>query len=184
MAVSDEYNEAAQQFRTAAERYCAIVDAEASFDKTEFLLQVYRVLPDIVAEAVRLPEIMTDDNDEDGDINLGITAQDVPVKKEIDEWAKLYESLKKKFGDSNLYWQVFDPTKIEEPIYGSLADDIADIYGDLKKGLVLVEQGTEAAGEIIWKWRFGFYSHWGHHALDALRTLHELLNDKLTGLEE
>jgi hypothetical protein len=28
------------------------------------------------------------------------------------------------------------------------------------------------AEDIIWEWRLGFSSHWGKHAIDALRTIH------------
>jgi hypothetical protein len=183
MAVSDSYEEIAQRFAAVALRYCAIVDAAENYNKTEFLLQIYRALPDIIAEAVRLPEIEFDEGDEDDGLGPGAAAKDEPAKKDSGEWARLFESLKEKLGDANLYWHIFNPTKIEEPIYGSLADDIADIYGDLRKGLVLTKQGGKMAEEAIWEWRFGFYSHWGHHALSALRTLHEVLNDRLVGLE-
>ena len=72
--------------------------------------------------------------------------------------------------DWDLYWQVFDPTKDSEAIYGSLADDIADIYRDLKEGLDDIHLAR--AEDIIWEWRLGFSSHWGKHAIDALRTIH------------
>jgi hypothetical protein len=34
--------------------------------------------------------------------------------------------------------------------------------------------------DILWKWRLGFYSHWGKHAIDALRTIHFLLENTLS----
>ena len=46
--------------------------------------------------------------------------------------------LKGKLGDWDLYHQVFDPTQDDE---ASLADDIADIYSDLKEGLAFVQAG-------------------------------------------
>lgn len=76
--------------------------------------------------------------------------------------------------------QVFDPTKDREAIYGSLADDIADIYRDLKEGLVLHHSGLASPNDILWDWRLGFYSHWGKHSMDALRTIHFLLEPTLS----
>jgi len=70
---------------------------------------------------------------------------------------------------------VFDPTKDSEAISGSLADDIADIYRDLKKGLELKETYPRQPEAAIWQWRFGFYSHWGKHAMDALLAIHSRL---------
>jgi len=40
------------------------------------------------------------------------------------------------------YWEVFDPTEKEQPVFGSLAIDIAEIYLDLKDALRLLENGT------------------------------------------
>lgn len=86
----------------------------------------------------------------------------------------------RKLGDWDLYWQVFDPTKDNKAIYGTLADDIADIYRDLKQGLILKEAHQAPPEDIIGDWRLGFYSHWGKHAIDALRTIHFLLAETLS----
>jgi len=67
---------------------------------------------------------------------------------------------------------VFDPTKDSEAIFGSLADDIRDIYRDLKKGLELKKTYPSQPEAAIGEWRFGFYSHWGKHAIDALLAMH------------
>ena len=42
---------------------------------------------------------------------------------------------------------------------------------------VLAEGAPE--GDVVWEWRFGFYSHWGRHATEALRALHARLADRL-----
>jgi len=83
----------------------------------------------------------------------------------------------------NYYNEVFDPTEDNEVIKGSLADDIAGIYCDLKEGIDLKESDKVLPEDIIFEWRCGFYNHWGKHAIDALWTLHFRLNDTLTGLE-
>ena len=41
------------------------------------------------------------------------------------------------FGKKNYYWEIFDPYIKDEPINGSLSDDILDIYRDLQKGISL-----------------------------------------------
>jgi hypothetical protein len=42
------------------------------------------------------------------------------------------------------------------PVVASLADDIADIYRDLKKGFALLGSRDGA----VWEWRHGFEHHW------------------------
>jgi hypothetical protein len=59
-------------------------------------------------------------------------------------------------------------------MHGTLADDLADIYRDLKKGLELKSR-SEPPETIIWGWRVLFYSHWGTHAIEALHVIHSRL---------
>lgn len=68
------------------------------------------------------------------------------------------------------YWEVFDPYEDAEPVAKALADDVLDIYRDVRRGLWFWEKGEMA--DAVWEWRFSFESHWGNHAVDALRALH------------
>ena len=68
------------------------------------------------------------------------------------------------------YWEVFDPTQKEEPIHCSVAQDLADIYMDLRDALTLRASGMPA-DDIYFQWRLDFHSHWSHHAGNALRVL-------------
>ncbi len=180
MAVENDYEGVATRFGVIARRYCAIVEAAATIGKTEFLLELYRILPELVLEAIRLPDIDSDAAEEDDPKNVPPILQRPAMSD--GEWGLLYGLLKEKFGDSTLYWTVFDPLKNDEAIPGSLADDVADVYRDLLEGVSLIDKYV-ANTEAIWEWRFGFHSHWGDHAISALRTIHWLLRDKFTGLE-
>jgi hypothetical protein len=86
--------------------------------------------------------------------------------------------LKEKLGEWDQYNQVFDPTQDADAVHGSLADDLADIYRDLKEGLVLKETKLRQPEDLIWEWRFAFHSHWGKHAMDALLTIHFRLQQR------
>ena len=92
-----------------------------------------------------------------------------------DEWSQLYRSLQQTLGDWDIYWMVFDPTKDREAITGSVSDDLADIYRDVREGVVRLQSEASFANEVIWEWRQSYYSHWGQHALNALYTIHSLL---------
>jgi len=54
---------------------------------------------------------------------------------------------------------------------GSLADDLTDIYCELKHGLKLMRVEP---GKALDDWRSGYHLHWGQHLLDAERHLYEL----------
>jgi hypothetical protein len=75
------------------------------------------------------------------------------------------------------YAQVLDPLTIppKEPVIGSLADDIADIYADVVGGLREYEADRKA--QALWEWGFNLRSHWGQHATDAISALHHWLAD-------
>jgi hypothetical protein len=171
MATPDEIAEIADRFSAVARLFCSVVDSASSLDKTELLTTLYPILPALISEAISLPDVSRDDDDElqekskRGSLRIdGLSEQ---------EWGELYNFLKEKLGDWDLYHQVFDPTEDSEAILGSLADDMADIYRDLKNGLVFRETHQGLPDEdAIWTWRLLFYSHWGQHALDALLTIH------------
>lgn len=136
MNIQDNYAGAVNHFGPIAEQYCSLVDSQSALDKSEFLLQIYRMLPELIAEARRLPLVSFDD-DENEEQEASIRKIRAEKKMKQQEWGQLYDSLKEKLGDRNLYWMVFDPRTDNEAIHGSLADDIADIYRDLKDGVVL-----------------------------------------------
>ena len=89
-------------------------------------------------------------------------------------WKTLFDRLQAVLGNNDYYWTA-DP--LEEPkmqLGGSLADDLADIYLEMKINLNLLAEGA-SENEIVWDWRFGFWNHWGAHAVEALRVIHAQL---------
>lgn len=86
-----------------------------------------------------------------------------------EDWMLIY----KRFGALSFnYYSSFDnPAKIEEESnLADLADDLADIYRDLKAGLELYQSGH--VDEALWEWNNDFNIHWGRHATGALNALH------------
>lgn len=56
---------------------------------------------------------------------------------------------------------------LEEPdvVSGDLSSDLAEICQDIQDGLEHYEAGNAAAA--IWEWRFGYFTHWGRHLINA-----------------
>lgn len=90
-----------------------------------------------------------------------------------EEWGAVFAAAGRLPAES--YGAVFDPLLVppEEPVVGSLSDDIADIYRDVVSGLREYEAGRRASA--IWEWGFGLRHHWGDHATGAIRALHAWL---------
>lgn len=76
----------------------------------------------------------------------------------------------------DVYWEMFDPYELTEPVAGSLSDDVRDIYADLMRGLWLYDQPDVRWQAAVWEWRFNMAIHWGSHAVDALRALQSAMN--------
>lgn len=75
----------------------------------------------------------------------------------------------------DFYCEVLHPLAIppEEPVTGSISDDIIDIYRHVMTGLLAYRQGLLA--EARFEWAFNFAIHWGEHATGAIRALHAWL---------
>jgi hypothetical protein len=88
----------------------------------------------------------------------------------------IYTRLQEKFGEDAFYWPTasFVAGGHGGLIGGSLADDLDDIYGEVKYGLDLLA-ASESESEAVWNWRFSFWNHWGNHALKALWMIHNHL---------
>jgi len=77
------------------------------------------------------------------------------------------------FEGLDVYWEVYEPlvqvADSDAVVAGSLSEDILDIYMDVARGLAYLEAGLVA--DAVWHWRFTRETHWGDHAVDALRAL-------------
>jgi hypothetical protein len=73
------------------------------------------------------------------------------------------------------YYSEVDPLIVpsSDNLTGDVADDLADIWSDLKVGLMLHQAGNEKEAGHEWRWRFDV--HWGQHAVSALHALHSWL---------
>ena len=152
----------ASRFSQAARQFTALIESRRSDSPAAWLASVHTQLAELYAAAVALPQVEPDTEAANG--------------REIshDQWTKLFKELGALLGRWNLYWDVYDPydQATHDPVAGSLADDLADIYRDVRDGLSLEEtDGASHPNDVLWRWRFDFESHWAAHASGALRAL-------------
>jgi hypothetical protein len=96
-------------FYQSAVYYCSLIE---NFDNKKLKILLLSLL-DLYSKALHLPEV------EPGQDRLKDIAISAPQIN---------------FGEYDHYWEVFNPYVFEEPVGGSLTDDILDIYKDIKKG--------------------------------------------------
>lgn len=70
------------------------------------------------------------------------------------------------------YWEIYDPYISDEPICGSLSEDINSIYNDIRMGILFYDAGCPK--DAMWEWKWCFENHWKYHAVDAIRALNSL----------
>lgn len=147
-------DDATARFASAARGYCLWAESPPGAGETD-MLTARRHLASLIALALDLPDTASGAN------NTGTIS---PAA-----WRSIFQ----RFGELpvNYYNNSVDPLHAcgAEPSLGDLADDLADIWRDLKGGLVLFDEGHVTAAAFTW--REGYIFHWGRHAASALYIL-------------
>jgi len=137
--------------------YCRLIESSGQ-GPAQWLAQVAALLPRLHAAVLSL-----NPDDAQGD--------DEPLAADLDARFELYTHLRGLLGDRDGYWLEFDRIGEHRAMTGSLADDLTDIYCELKHGLRVQELHPRLAARV---WSQGFSSHWGQHLIDAERHLSSL----------
>jgi hypothetical protein len=150
---------AAEAAIEAARVYCGVVERRDHLDLDAFLVAVHEASATLYRATMVLPEIEP-------------SSTEYPRLWSHEEWARLYGELKVKLGRLDRYREIFDPYEddSEEPVIGSLADSIADVYGEALRATRIANSG--ALTDAAWELQFHGEVHWGHHALDVMRAIH------------
>lgn len=137
-----------------AKRYCALIEA-ASRGQGQWLAGVAQLLPRLHAAVASVEAGHDPVSDSD------------PV--DLDARFELFTRLRVLLGDRDSYWLEFDcAAEGAHEMTGSLADDLTDIYCELKQGLRLYASDPHRA---LVMWASGYVHHWGQHLIDAERHL-------------
>jgi hypothetical protein len=158
------------QFRSAAERFCRLLESKPD-DADQWVEEILAALARLYASGHTLPD-------------FGVTDDAPPIYQRFgvgdEEWRRVFSLVHEILGGQSGYWAYFDPSQPrdsgEQPVFGDLGDDLADIYRDVKPGLRAWGTGLEQyLSDIVYEWKFPLFgSHWGVHAVSAMRALHPL----------
>ncbi len=143
-----------------ARDYCQLVEGAQDSD-SEWLSQVAGMLP-------RLHAAIVDVNGRPPERSDNYLMPDLEARFEM------YTFLRDLLGERDGYWMEFDVANDGQGMSGSLADDITDIYCELKHGLRQIDAGLQDSCTALDNWRLGYHMHWGRHLVDAERHLYEL----------
>jgi Domain of unknown function (DUF5063) len=149
-----------RDFGVLAAAYVDRLDRAREVAPQEFLREALELLCRLVTLVLTLPNT---------------TASIRASTDEGDDVERLLEAgLEDFLGTSGAYWTV--PPLLESNVealplasIGSIAEDLAEIYGALVPGLLAAEEGAHDVAAATWS--FGFWSHWGEHALESARAI-------------
>ena len=152
-------------FYTTAKRYCRflrewVIDSQSAPELIDILMDLYRYAMRLPAGDAIIPEEVGKGMGEAG------PREEKPFAGKV------------KFDPDYpfLYYERLDPfDDSKENCQLSLAADLGDMYDDLEQGIIMYENDEKAWATSTWKKNFEL--HWGRHAVNAIRVLHEYITN-------
>lgn len=180
MTVSPQVQEAGDHFAKLATEFCQLVDGRAEVPLIDFMIRMERLLARIYLEASELPVIDLPSELVDLRFNESLNNSKLAHNTGASEFHERMRLLASYLGKYNRYWQIVDPLydADHEPTEYSIAGDLSEIYDDLNNRLDRWQNGNPTQkSEAYHEWRLHWKIHWGDHALNAIRAIHEHVED-------
>lgn len=154
-----------KKFIETVKIFCDLVENNQSVNQLNFLHKSLELLMDLIHYGFLLPNISS------------VGEQPLKVAISQDYYIKIQKEIANIFGKYNYYWFIYDSVKGGKMVGSTLSIDIADIYKDLKNGLVVYLKGNESSMiDAVWHWRFGVYNtNWGMTAVNAMKAIYNII---------
>lgn len=169
------YSKNVIEFVTVANEYCSFIEKAEHFSRKDFISRTQKIFPLLYLKASLLPE---------PDMELSDESPEKYVTEE--DYNYIHDKLISRLGDADAYQEIYDSSLQYSyiPVEGSIAENITDIYQDLKDFLLSYRIGTiEVMNDAYIECRNNFEQYWGQKLVNALRAIHFLLYSG-TNLEE
>jgi len=156
---------------TVANEYCLFFEKADAYQPQDILSYFRRIAPLLYLKASMLPDIIPPDD--------AIGERFVTEE----QWENIFKSLSEKMGPEALYHFLDDNLDIQQ---ASLADNMADIYQDMKDFVMLFQKNHFFSREVaLATFQDLFQTHWGAILLIALKACHDkaysnVANDGMT----
>lgn len=158
------YSKSVLDMFTVANEYCIFLEKTASYDPETIYTYLHRVLPLLYLKGSTVPLVQAKYPE----------ANERYVTEE--HWQGVFNELKTKFAQNDTFYFSDPRSENEEADRFSLAENLADIYQDVKDFVLLFSKESHAAREnAIQEIARLFKSHWGHRILLCQIQTHFLL---------
>jgi len=155
--------------------FCRLIESAGERRDPGWLREVFTLLPRLHVAVVSLTDPESQADEEPDPQNW--FGEEPGQMAALEDRFEFYSRLRNELGEHDGYWLEFDPVgDAHDSMSGSLADDLADIYYDVKQGLELFDTAAahDPAAEAIHFWKRSYRLHWGQHLVDAERHLYSL----------
>ena len=160
------YSQGITEFITISAEFCLFVEKALSIPTDELLDKLRKILSLLYLKGSLLPK---PDYELNEFIETFVTEED---------WSFVHDSIQKKLGSYDTYLDVqkSEQTGKQEILSLSIAEDIADIYQDIKNFVSLMNMGTEdIMKDALGECQSNFDQYWGQKTVNALKAIHGIL---------
>jgi hypothetical protein len=157
-------NNAIEFVRVAAE-FCAFMERAQEMEREEFVDKVLKILPLLYLKAALLPRFE----------QMGFDALETYVTEEGYEVVR--RTVENIMADKDAYLEVFVPDMAfsDQPIQKSIAEDLADIYQDIRDFIFVFQLGlNETMNDALQQCQENFETIWGQKLVNTMRALHDV----------
>jgi len=160
------YSRNVVEFVAVANEYCKYAEHAGDIKGDEMLRILQRILPLLYLKASLLPAL--EPVFEDGNEKFVLES----------DWNRINSMFREKFGSADMFQDLHEDRQNEPDtiISSSIAENMADIYQDLKDFLLLYQTGTrEVMNDAVWECRMNFENIWGQKLVNSLREIHRFI---------
>ncbi len=153
-----------KNFVDIARRYCTFMESVGTTKKRDFIHGCAALIPELYLHIIPI-------------LNMPYHDEMFETNKESlspHNGRKIYNDISRKLSKDNRYHELYDPYDNEETVGTCLADDLAGIYCDIKRGLNSFDCDGQGIFDAVFCWKLHHF-HWGNHCCSAMRPLHELI---------
>ncbi|HOY32737.1 MAG TPA: DUF5063 domain-containing protein [Bacteroidales bacterium] len=156
------------EFITVVNELCLFLEEIEKYDLEFILAYLNKVLPLTYLKGTMMPDVVLED--EDGNVRF-VT---------LEQWEKIYLGLLDKTGSKDIFYYIdFADDADSEGEKGSIAENLSDIYQDLKDFILLYQKNTLTAQQnAVHACKHLFETNWGRKMIDTQKAIHSLLYSK------
>lgn len=151
---------------TVANEFCGFLERADEMESTDFMSRLQKLLPLLYLKASLLPDFEFETDDE--------------LEKYVTEveYNLIQQKVAEHTGAGDDYQEVFVSGMqfSETALTSSIAENVADIYQDMKDLVMLFRTlNEEVMEQALWECQAGFAQIWGQKLVNCLRAVHNLI---------